>query len=202
MTDFRECVIIPLAMFESCNFRDPKQTDTTEQVLLGKTPKQPNTTGQILFDKSLPSDMKMKLYYQQNKLSSATREPTVEMVKRPVETSPRLASDVDSIVREFSSIKVPVVSRILSLILQNQDILRWNDKLEVVINGIHQPGTNIIDLLRYVTGVQKVTSDKGLPPAATQFYESLKQIGLPHSSMIKPKIPKTSPQVGEGWIHF
>lgn len=182
MSDFRECVIIPLAMFERCNFRSGETSDKAADVL---------------FDKSLPSDLKMKLYHQRRQLAPPqSNTQKVEIVKPTVEVPHQLAPDIESIVQEFSSKKVPYASIILSKIVQHPESISWNDKFEVTINGVHYPGSNIIELLRFVLGEKVTTSSLDIPPAASKFYSILSDIGVSSSWMKKPK------QVGLGWIAF
>lgn len=184
-SEFRECVIIPLAMFERCNFRDSKQQPQDK-------------ASDILYNQDLPSGLKMKLYHQHKKLIPVeSGVQKVEIIEQKTPVKHQLAADVDSIVQEFSSKKVPPVRSILDKILQNRDNVRWNEKLELIINGSVLPGTNIIDVLRYAVGETVLTSDLDVPLGAKSFLRTLKDIGVPGSWL-----KKKSAQVGSGWIFF
>ena len=141
--DYRESVIIPLAMWEKCNFRENVTVPTVQKPL--------GEDHELLYSRDIPSDLKMKLYSQQAKLRSPkTKYPKFEMVKPAVETKHELGQDINSILQHFSSKSTPNASSILSKILQNKENIKWNDKLEVIVHGVHYPASNIIDLLHGV----------------------------------------------------
>ena len=203
-SDFRECVIIPLSMFEK--FKEKPPLDSSHSLASSHTPsfnynrKLPNKSDKLLFDSSLPSDLKMKLYQQQTKLTPPdTKYQKVELFKPPVDTSHQYSADVDSIVQELGTKNTPVASSILSRILQKQDVLTWNEKLEVIIDKKLYPNSNILELMRYVLGEKVLTSAADIPIAGEQFYLALKSIGIPVSWMKKSKY-STRSQTGSGWI--
>lgn len=190
-TDFRECVIIPLAMFEKCNFR---QVQTPPFQFTAQDKK----ADSVLFDNTLPSDLKMKLYHQQTKLSPPqTKYQKVEIFKPPVESPHQEETDIESIVQGISSKNTPYANSILSKILQNRETIHWNDKLEVVINNKRYPGSDIIDLMRYVLGEKVITSSNDIPIAGRSFKDTLIDIGVPRTWLKQPK-----KQRGHGWVSY
>ena len=55
--NYKEAVIVPLEVFNKCNF-NPEEKE-----------RPPQKTGDILTDKTLPPDVKIKLYNQKTKLT-------------------------------------------------------------------------------------------------------------------------------------
>lgn len=186
MSDFQECIIIPLAMFQQCNFRQ------------GQEKTKETGSSSILYNTSLPADVKLKLYQQEKRLKPSV----ISKTKRPVEPPPP-ASDIKSILQEITTTNVSKATSILAKILQHKSVISWNEKLEVTINGIYYPNSDIIELLRYVLGDKVVTSALDVPLAATEFRNALKELGVLATWLkkeFKPSIARS--QIGQGWIKF
>lgn len=185
MGDFSECIIIPLAMFEQCNFRQEAKTSST----VAHAP-----TSSILYNQTLPSDLKMKLYHQEKRLKQSS------VTKPGHTTAPRVpAADVDSILQEISAANHSKASTILAKMLQQKNLISWNEKLEVTINGIHYPNSNIIELLRYVLGDKIPGSLDDVPLAASIFRIAIKELKVPATWLRKEFKVKQS-QIGRGWL--
>ena len=188
---FREAVIVPLSMWEKCNFR-AQETITQQQQQTGfiYNKRLAKESDHILFDTSMPPDLKMKLYNQQTKLSPPqTKYQKVEVYKPPVDTAHQETADIDTILQDISSKNIPYARSILSKILANKETIRWNDKLEVVIDKKTYQDSNIIELMRYVLGEKIITFDVDIPIAGEHFYHNLKIIGVPISSVGWKKVP-------------
>ena len=65
---------------------------------------------------------------------------------------------------------------VLHAIACGQQLLSWNDKLQLVIDNRSVPNTNIIDLIQYI--LYPETDDTSQPPGFDAFLEALKEIGL------------------------
>ena len=60
--------------------------------------------------------------------------------------------DKDSILKFFDNIERPIILKILTILKMNSSIISWdNDSHELIINGKHYAGLNIIDVLTYLT---------------------------------------------------
>ena len=79
---------------------------------------------------------------------------------------------------------------ILDIVHDNKTLLDYNDNLEIILDG-GQPiaGSNIVNILLYLTGNVPVTSDKDIPEGTHELYDRLIQLGMP-SVWIKPKRQK------------
>lgn len=110
MSDFQECIIIPLAMFEQCNFRQ------------GQDKKSPEArSSSILYNTSLPPDVKLKLYHQEKRLKPSV----IPTAKCSVEPLPP-AADIQSILQEITATNVSRATSILAKILQHKKEVSWN----------------------------------------------------------------------------
>ncbi len=192
MSDFSECVIIPLDVYKTkCNLGKESQT-RQERVLREDL--------DLLYDASIPSDVKMKLYTQQTKMRPhQPKHEKVEIVKAPESdlSVSGLQRDAESILQGISKKNVPFAESILTKILQNQSLIKWNEKLEVKIRQLHIPNSNIIDLLKYVLGERIITSTGDVPAGALEFYQVLMEIGVPSSWL---KIRRKEVESMRSWI--
>ena len=60
--------------------------------------------------------------------------------------------DEDSILKFFDNIERPIILKILTILKMNSGIISWdNDSHELIINGKHYAGSNIVDILTYLT---------------------------------------------------
>ena len=60
--------------------------------------------------------------------------------------------DEDSILKFFDNIERPIILKILTILKMNSGIISWdNDSHKLIINGKHYAGSNIVDVLTYLT---------------------------------------------------
>ena len=60
--------------------------------------------------------------------------------------------DKDSILKFFDNIERPIILKILTILKMNSGIISWdNDSHKLIINGKHYAGSNIMDILTYLT---------------------------------------------------
>ena len=60
--------------------------------------------------------------------------------------------DEDSILKFFDNIERPIILKILTILKMNSGVILWdNDSHELIINGKHYAGLNIVDILTYLT---------------------------------------------------
>ena len=60
--------------------------------------------------------------------------------------------DKDSILKFFDNIERPIILKILTILKMNRTVISWdNDSHQLIINGKHYAGLNIIDILTYLT---------------------------------------------------
>ena len=97
--NYKEAVIVPLEVFNKCNF-NPQEKELP-----------PQKTGDILNDKTLPPDVKVKLYNQKKKLTKRPLpEPQLVQIKKEVEVE---APSEDIILNQFPLRTKPVANLIL-----------------------------------------------------------------------------------------
>lgn len=187
---YKEAIIIPLDVFKKCNFskEDMSQSDTENKL---------STPTDILQNKTLPSDVKIKLYKQKKKLQKK-REPEPQVVTVKSSTPDKAKPSENIILNEFPMATRPLVYMIMKYMKESTGILSWNNNLELVNEGTAIQDSNIIDLLKFVTNSLTITSNKDVPVGATEFVKGLEKIGVPKAYI---KLPRRSARVA-GWINI
>ena len=168
---FKESVIIPLSMYQKCQFATLRQT----------TGQDPDT---ILYDNSLKPDVKLKLYSQAKHLV----RPSIESTPLPHQEEKR-EDDTSFIVELMPENDQPYVNSILKKIKQNESEIYWNNNLELIIDGTPHANSNIIELLKFTMKKGVITNEKDYPIGGKTFLEKLGAIGVPES-WIKVKIAR------------
>jgi hypothetical protein len=149
--DFSECVIIPIKLFSQCSFEKDGQHVA------------------ILDNPKLDPDLKLKLYNQQQHYEKLkTLEPEKES---PV--------DLNQYLNEFPVAKRPVAKNIFEMIMLHPKLVSWDPYLQVTINGIFYPQSNILNMIRYVLGELIMTKETDVPQGIDQFVSVLHDIGVP-----------------------
>ena len=89
--------------------------------------------------------------------------------------------DEDSILKFFNNIERPIILKILTILKMNSSIISWdNDSHELIINGKHYAGSNIIDVLTYLTS--KHNHDRFY--ASTDYSDRTRKLyGLPDKTL-------------------
>ena len=60
--------------------------------------------------------------------------------------------DEYSILKFFNNIERPIILKILTILKMNSGVISWdNDSHKLIINGKHYAGSNIVDILTYLT---------------------------------------------------
>ena len=204
MVDFKESIIIPLAVFKQLNFKDFVAQTEAEQAKNKHAEKKSPTD--ILHDTRLPVDTKMKLYAQQKKFYSEKRKkpyPVTLDTSNLLKSKPSVSkkSDISSITALFKDIDQPAVNSILETILEHPANISWDEKLQVVINGTTIVGSNLIDLLKYIRNDAVVTSESDIPPGIESFLQILLEIGVPRAWIKAPARKSRRNQVAS-WISY
>ena len=167
---FKESVILPYSLFKKCQFAPPEKLEHEN----------------ILRDSTLPSDLKMKLYSQSKALST---KPTPEPEKKKADYR-----DENAYILQLMPEKdQPFISSILTKIAARKDEIHWNTELELNIDGKPYPGSNIIELLKFVVKNLIITSDIDVPIGAKDFVNKLYDIGVP-KTWIKVSFPRRMPK--------
>ena len=100
--------------------------------------------------------------------------------------------DEDSILKFFDNIERQIILKILTILKMNSSVISWdNDSHELIINGKHYAGSNIVDVLTYLTSkhnhdrfyVSTDYSDRtsklyGLPDKTLDFINAINSIIL------------------------
>ena len=80
---------------------------------------------------------------------------------------------------------------ILKYLKENKEKISWNDNLELELDGQTVRDSDLIKLLRFVTGSLTITSAADIPLGATEFVNALEDIGVPKTYI---KVPRRSPR--------
>lgn len=192
MVDFSECIIIPLSIFEQCQFRETKKSESLLQVPLNTPIKSSDilekkaTKSNILDNEELPSDIKLKLHRQEESLKKkpVILEKTIEkleekFLKKPEKAKESIQNDILSFTSTFPLKLQPFVQSILTKISNFPGKISWNDKLEVTIEGVLFKESNILDLLQYAMKTKVISKEADTPIGAYEFIDALLNIGVP-----------------------
>ena len=175
-SNFSESVLIPYSLFRKCHL------DVAED--------------NRLTDESLPVDVKLKLFNQDEKLREVKEKSKAKDKPKPNDTKEYgPEGDTSFIVDLMPEKHQPAVSSILKKIKARSAEIGWNRELEVYIDSQLYSGSNIIELLKFVTKSLIITSDANIPIAGRAFLQKLHDIGVP-KSWIKATIPRQSTRRG------
>ena len=185
MTSFKQSIIIPLSLFEKCNFSGEPPTERDPPPTTESKP------ADILHDPKLAVDTKMKLYSQKKKFHiDKKRRPYPVIIDTPKKVSIiSKKNDISAIRDLFSTGDQPIINSILENILDNPSKISWDEKYQIIIDGIPIHESSLIDLLKYVRNETVITSDEDVPIGAAKFIHVLDQIKIPRSWL---KIPRRS----------
>ena len=196
---YQESIIIPLDVFKKCNF---SQQDLEEHTTAGDCTDKTKTVTtstktEILNDHALPPDVKIKLFNQKKRLDKQpTKKPQEVTVKSDLPVPP---SGVDYILSHFSYKLKPVVYILLKYIQDSKGIISWNDNLELELNGRTVQDSDLISLLRFVTGTLTITSAEDIPKGGEEFANALENIGVPKTYIKLPRRIPRQTQSSKSW---
>ena len=143
-----------------------------------------NKAESILHDPNIPTDTKMKLYAQEKKLDKKPHAPTKQNTleqkhSRPPKTIPPVSEE--DIISHLPSDAQPFVRSILHKMSQYQSQISYDHQMQIHIDGTPIPGSNIIEILRYLMKKMTITSDRDIPKGGLETRDKLLQIGVPQS---------------------
>lgn len=231
--DYSESIIVPLSIFEKCQFRESFQTQpsllqTQPSLLhpsvnppLGPLMEPPLQTlanislltdaqkisqqqkdKSVLYRDDVPSDVKLKLYQQEQKLTKKPKTTTTVRQDVSQTASQIKQNDVTSFVNTFNAKQQPLVASILAQMLKYPSKIAWNDRNEIVIDGNPIKESNVIELLNYTMGRKVITKDgKDIPEGGIRFIETLSEIGVPREWIKAPsrRSTRVRKQTGTGY---
>lgn len=220
---FSESVIIPKSLLEKycSSLLKANYTESSEGAILPLVPEEatvflenpPVGSGKhfqerkqnILNDPALDSETKLKLYNQHKRLHyQSQKKPLLVETRKEAAAGTAVnkiekQKDISSITQLFPEKNQPFVANILQKILENQDLISWNEKQEVIISGTKIVESNIIDLMRYVMDGTIITNESDLPPGAALFVQALEDIKIPFSWL---KLKRRSGRKISPWINY
>lgn len=85
----------------------------------------------------------------------------------------------------------PKVNSILGILSKYPEVITWDTKLRLTINGDFLVGSDLVELLRYVLGLLTITSYRDVPKHSKLFHDTLLLLNVPKEWMkikIKPSI--------------
>lgn len=192
MSSFSESIIIPLEVFKKCNF-------SQKELLEHETEHQVEEAKGILEDATLPADVKIKLHNQKKRLAKKLgKKPQEVTIKSDFKA---VATSLDDYILSHFSLKLkPTVYIILKHIRDSRGVVDFNENRELVLGGNTIQDSDIISLLRFVTGSLTITSAADIPLAAEEFVQALEDIGVPKTYI---KLPRRSPrQPSPEWLKW
>jgi len=167
---FEKSVIIPLDLYRKCRL------DKADRSL------------DLLFNESMPSDKKLKLYNQARLVHKQSSGSSIK-AKDVKKSTPDLA--LDHILHNIPDKDKPYAKSILDIFISNSSILDWTDNNEVIVDGQVIAGSNLINILLYLTRNLPVTSSTDVPLGSREVYDKLLSLGMPESWVKKkPSIPR------------
>lgn len=152
---FERSVIIPYSKYLKCKI------DGDKDALVD-----------ILADDTIPSDKKLKLF---NQSTTTTKKTPTDDNEAAVVVVPR----GQHILHNIPDKHKPVVKSILDIIHANKSVTDYNDNLEVIVNGKTIFGSNLINILLYLTNNTTVTSKADIPIGVDELYDALLEVGMP-----------------------
>jgi hypothetical protein len=153
---FERSVIIPHKLYKKC-----KLPSTDKEAI------------DILTDNTLPSDEKLKLYDHEVIKKSSSSKSTIPTT--PTVVVPRWSH----ILHNIPDKDKPVVKSLLDIVEANPSVLDYTPNLELIIDGRPLAGSNIVNILLYLTRNVPVTSSTDIPIGSAEFYDRLIQLGMP-----------------------
>ena len=149
---FQKSVLIPSRYYEknvknkietNKNIMDQKNTDKQKPIKKKKSN----------VKRSKQMGKKKSIRYVLNQMAKKRRKQiplTSTTSAAPYNLSNKL--DKDSILKFFDNIERPIILKILTILKMNSGVISWdNDPHKLIINGKHYAGSNIMDILTYLT---------------------------------------------------
>ena len=155
---FAESVIIPLELFEKCQLSKNKPES-------------------ILFDQNLPKDVKMKLFDQEKIFERNDTSKVTTDTEKPL--SQKMLNKTEFIVDSVPISHQPYVRSILKFLKDYPDQISWNDQHEIIIDGKPFPNSNIMKLFQFLMKTLVITSASDVPVGGKEFFDKLREIGVP-----------------------
>lgn len=184
MSNFKECVVIPLATLKKCKciFKEEIQ----------QLPAVSSPPPKLLFDESLPADTRLKLFHKEKLTKNVEREnleaPKVRVVETPTKEPERaIDSEMETILTFFSEKTRPIAEHLLNVIRKNKDILFWDGNLRLTVYDRTIPNTSIVKLLQYCLGDIVITRESDRPYYSQQFVDLLLSVGVPTAILSLPR---------------
>jgi len=172
---FERSVIIPYTQYQKC------QLPTTDDGPVD-----------ILTNDTIASDTKLKLYNQAVSKEKNIGDGQVAPPPPPPPPPPVVPKG-QHILHNIPDKVKPVARSILDIIHDNTRSVDYNDNLELIIDGRPIVGSNIVNILLYLTGSIPVTSDRDIPEGSNALHNRLIELGMP-SVWIKRRTRKQQPQ--------
>lgn len=73
----------------------------------------------------------------------------------------------------------PLLKSIFEIIDKHPQEIRWNKKLEVIIENEHMLGTDVAEIFKFLTKTSIITREQDIPVGSILVFQKLLQIGVP-----------------------
>lgn len=180
---FKEAAVLPIELVKYCNLKHkPKKQETSKVV---KKIKQKYKS--IREKEKIPVDVHMKMLRQKKHLQTQKTVP-LEKPKPNTIIVPIKPKDpnLNELIKDIRIEHQPYARSILLKMMENKDILHWDEYNRLVVNNRPIPDTNIKQLLKFITKSMTITSEGDIPTGSSLFKKKLDDIGVPPSWMKLP----------------
>ena len=190
--NFKQAVILPYELLKKCNFNNNKKILFNKDVTKGKNvQKKKKHKRNKLRKQVLPVDVKMKLIRQKRHLTPAKIANKKEKIFIPLKKQ----RNIENLIKNIDISRQPYAKSILEKIEDNRNIIDWDEHNRLLINNAPIEGSNIKDLLEFITGSKVITRNEDIPIGIRLFQSRLNDIGVPPSWYKVPggkrKLPST-----------
>ena len=138
---YKEAILVPLSKFR-------------EIYPMTKPTSQPTIASNVLYDKNLPADVKLKLFEHENKFeqqNDTTKPEIIEPIPVYIPKITNLDKDIaDIISRVETEYRRPARKLLIKLTTFEPDLIVWNDRHEITVDGQFYPGSDIVDILNWL----------------------------------------------------
>lgn len=185
MSSFKESVIIPKEMFQKCRYHSEKNVREDFTSPRGRT----SIAGHILniSEKEKNPQLIRQKEILNERLNKRIKYPILapEITQSKIKTAPDVVGiKISDILKRIKTSQKPNISSVLDKMIRNNFL--WNRNGELIVNGQIIDNSNIINLMRFLSGTEKVDNYDEMPIGIDDLWEILSEIEVP-TSWIKQK---------------
>ena len=149
---FQKSVLIPSEYYEK-NVKNKIETNRNMMAQKNTDKEKPIKKKKSNVQRSKQVSKKSSIRYVLNQMAEKRRKQIpLTSVTSAAHYNLSKKLDEDSILKFFNNIERPIILKILTILKMNSGVISWdNDSHKLIINGKHYAGSNIVDILTYLT---------------------------------------------------